>query len=80
MIVGYVSREAAAGGAIARVKNGDRIRIDAKRGRLELLVSAAELKRRKAKPPRRELAGVLGKYAAQVGSAYAGAVTHDGPP
>src|SRR5690349_20188072 len=79
MMVGYVSPEAAAGGAIALVKNGDRIRIDAKRSRLELLVSAAELKRRKAKPPRRELAGVLAKYAAQVGSAYAGAVTHGGP-
>jgi dihydroxy-acid dehydratase len=75
MMVGYVSPEAAAGGAIALVRNGDRIRIDAGRGRLQLLVSAAELKRRNAKPPRRELAGVLAKYAAQVGSAYCGAVT-----
>ena len=60
------------------MRNGDRIRIDARRGRLELLVSSAELKRRKAKPPKRALGGVLEKYAALVGSAYAGAVTR--PP
>src|SRR5438046_3664135 len=62
MMVGYVSPEAAAGGAIALVKNGDRIRIDAGRGRLELLVDAAELKRRKAKPPTPAVGGVLDKY------------------
>src|SRR5213595_3143845 len=78
MMVGYVSPEAAAGGAIALVKNGDRIRIDAARGRLELLVGAAELKRRKARPPKRALSGVLEKYAALVGPANLGAVTHSG--
>jgi len=78
MMVGYVSPEAAAGGAIALVKNGDRIRIDAARGRLELLVGAAELKRRKPRPPKRTLGGVLEKYAALVGSAHLGAVTR--PP
>jgi dihydroxy-acid dehydratase len=76
MMVGYVSPEAAAGGPIALVKNGDRIRIDAARGRLDLLVPAAELRRRKAKAPKRALGGVLEKYAALVGSAHAGAVTH----
>jgi dihydroxy-acid dehydratase len=76
MMVGYVSPEAAAGGPLALVRNGDRIRVDAARGRLELLVSAAELKRRKARPPKRALGGVLEKYAALVGSAHAGAVTH----
>ncbi|TMG78275.1 MAG: dihydroxy-acid dehydratase [Betaproteobacteria bacterium] len=78
MMVGYVSPEAAAGGPIALLKNGDRVRIDATRGRLELLVSAAELRRRKPRPPKRVLGGVLEKYAALVGSAYAGAVTR--PP
>ncbi len=78
MMVGYVSPEAAAGGPIALVRNGDRIRINARRGKLELLVSAAELRRRKAKPPQRELSGVLAKYASLVGSAHTGAVTR--PP
>jgi dihydroxy-acid dehydratase len=77
MMVGYVSPEAAAGGAIALVKTGDRIRIDAKRGLLELLVPKAALKRRAAKAPKRApVSGVLEKYAAQVGSAARGAVTH----
>jgi dihydroxy-acid dehydratase len=75
MMVGYVSPEAAAGGPIALVRNGDRIRIDAARGRLELLVSHAELKRRRPKPPKRALSGVLAKYASLVGSAHTGAVT-----
>jgi dihydroxy-acid dehydratase len=75
MMVGYISPEAAAGGTIALVKNGDRIRIDAAGGRLELLVSGAELKRRRPKPPRRALSGVLAKYASLVGSAHTGAVT-----
>jgi dihydroxy-acid dehydratase len=79
MMVGYVSPEAAAGGAIALVRNGDRIRIDAAAGTLTLEVSNAELKRRSPKPPKRALSGVLEKYAAQVGSAYRGAVTHSGP-
>jgi dihydroxy-acid dehydratase len=77
MMVGYVSPEAAAGGTIGLVKNGDRIRIDAKRGVLELLVPKAELKRRSAKLPKRApVTGVLEKYAALVGSAHRGAVTH----
>jgi dihydroxy-acid dehydratase len=79
MMVGYVSPEAAAGGAIALVRNGDRIRIDAAAGTLTLEVSNAELKRRSPKQLKRALSGVLEKYAAQVGSAYRGAVTHSGP-
>ena len=79
MMVGYVSPEAAAGGTIALIRNGDRIRIDAAAGLLSLEVPKAELKRRAPKPPRRAVTGVLEKYAAQVGSAYAGAVTHSGP-
>ncbi len=80
MMIGYLCPEAAAGGPLALVRNGDRIHIDAARGELTLEVSAAELKRRTAKPPRRApLSGVLEKYAAQVGSAHLGAVTHSGP-
>ena len=80
MMVGYVSPEAAAGGTLALVKNGDRIRIDAKRGVLDLLVPAAQLKRRAAKAPKRApVGGVLEKYAALVGSAHRGAVTHGKP-
>ena len=78
MMIGYVSPEAAAGGPLALVKNGDRIRIDARAGKLELLLSKRELAKRKAKIPRRKLSGVLQKYAALVGSAHAGAVTHAG--
>jgi dihydroxy-acid dehydratase len=77
MMIGYVSPEAAAGGPLALVRNGDRIRIDAARGRLELKVPAAELKKRSAKLPKRpRVSGVLEKYAALVGSAHLGAVTH----
>src|SRR5262249_8523650 len=79
MMVGYVSPEAAAGGPLALVKNGDRIRIDAAGGALTFGVSKAEPKRRRPKPPRRRLSGVLEKYAALVGSAHAGAVTHGRP-
>jgi len=79
MMIGYVSPEAAAGGALALVRNGDRIRIDAAAGTLDLLVGKSELSRRKAKAPKRPaLSGVLEKYAAQVGSAHRGAVTHSG--
>jgi dihydroxy-acid dehydratase len=76
MMVGYVSPEAAAGGPLALVKTGDGIRIDASAGALTLLVPANELKKRKAKAPRRPaVSGVLEKYAALVGSAHEGAVT-----
>ena len=79
MMVGYVSPEASVGGPLALVKNGDRIVIDATDGVLSLLVSLNELKKRKAKIPKQNLSGVLEKYAAQVGSAFCGAVTHSGP-
>src|SRR5688572_5335549 len=55
MMVGYVSPEAAAGGPLGIVKNGDVITIDAARGVLNLNVSAAELKKRKASAPKRSL-------------------------
>jgi dihydroxy-acid dehydratase len=81
MMIGYVSPEAAVGGPLALVKNGDRISIDAAKGRMTLDVPAAELARRakRVKPPRRApLSGALEKYAALVGSAFSGAVTHSG--
>ena len=79
MMVGYLSPEAAVGGPLGLVKDGDRILIDAAKGVLSLLVPLNELKKRKAKMPRQILSGVLEKYAAQVGSAFRGAVTHSGP-
>jgi dihydroxy-acid dehydratase len=75
MMIGYVSPEAAVGGPLALLQDGDPIRIDAKQGTLSVL---ANLKKRKAKPPKRTVSGVLEKYAAQVGPAHLGAVTHSG--
>jgi len=81
MMIGYVSPEASAGGPLARVRDGDRVLIDASAGRLTLKVSKSELARRKAKAPKRPpLSGVLEKYAALVGPANLGAVTHSGAP
>ncbi|HEX5613270.1 MAG TPA: dihydroxy-acid dehydratase, partial [Burkholderiales bacterium] len=82
MMIGYVSPEAVAGGPIACVRNGDRIRIDARAGAISLGVPARELKARAKRlrmPRRPALSGVLEKYALVVGSAFRGAVTHRGP-
>jgi dihydroxy-acid dehydratase len=81
MMVGYVSPEAAAGGTIALVRNGDRITIDARKATATLHVPQAELaaRRRAWRMPRRaRLSGVLEKYARLVGPANRGAVTHSG--
>jgi dihydroxy-acid dehydratase len=82
MCVGYLSPEAAAGGPIALLRDGDRVRIDATARRLDVLLDDTEMARRRAtwKPRRPDvrLAGALEKYAAQVGSAHLGAVTHSG--
>ncbi|HWA39066.1 MAG TPA: dihydroxy-acid dehydratase [Burkholderiales bacterium] len=80
MMIGYVSPEAATGGALALVKNGDRVVIDAVKGTLDMKVDRAELaRRRKAWKPRRlAVSGALEKYAALVGPANLGAVTHRG--
>jgi dihydroxy-acid dehydratase len=79
MMVGYVSPEAGVGGPLGLVRDGDRIVIDAVRGLLSVDLSSREMKKRSPKKPRQSLSGVLEKYAAQVGSAYFGAVTHSGP-
>src|SRR5947208_2658554 len=79
--IGHVGPEAAAGGPIALIENGDMISIDAEKGTLDLEVSEAELaKRRKAwkAPANAYQSGVLRKYADQVGPARKGAVTHAG--
>jgi dihydroxy-acid dehydratase len=79
MMVGYVSPEAGVGGPLALVREGDRIVIDAVKGVLSVDLSASELKKRSFNKPKQSLSGVLEKYAAQVGSAFRGAVTHSGP-
>jgi dihydroxy-acid dehydratase len=78
MVVGHVAPEAAVGGAIALVQEGDRITIDAERRLLQLEIPDAELARRRAAwkaPKPRYTAGVLHKYAKLVSSASIGAVT-----
>src|SRR5204862_4520776 len=79
--IGHVGPEAAVGGPIALVRDGDIIEIDAVKGTLNVKVSDAELtKRRKAwKPHQGNVAsGYIWKYAQQVGDALHGAVTHPG--
>lgn len=81
MCIGYASPEAAAGGPIGLVRDGDRITIDAATARIDLHVDDATLAARRAdwKPWQRErLAGALEKYARLVGSTHEGAVTHSG--
>jgi dihydroxy-acid dehydratase len=75
--IGHIAPEAAHGGPIALVEDGDRIRLDLANRSLDLLVDEAELERRRAewKPlPQRFDYGVLGKYAKLVGSAAQGAI------
>jgi dihydroxy-acid dehydratase len=79
--VGHVGPEAAVGGPIALLKNGDRIVIDATTGTIDALLSEAEwAARRAAWQPRRTdyQAGVLWRYAQNVGPAHLGALTHPG--
>jgi dihydroxy-acid dehydratase len=77
-VVGHITPEAACGGPLAVVQNGDPITIDAVSNELKLGVSAEELAGRLSKwqkPAPRETRGVLAKYAKQVSSASLGAVT-----
>lgn len=80
--IGHVSPEAAAGGPIALVENGDLISFDLRKGTLDMDVSGAELARRKKawkpRPPAPAL-GLLPRYAAWVTSAAEGAVMKGGP-
>jgi dihydroxy-acid dehydratase len=79
--IGHVGPEAAVGGPIALLKNGDIIAIDAEKGTLEVELSEAELAARKKdwKPRKHEYqSGTLWRYAQTVGDAEKGAVTHPG--
>ncbi|MGH2398291.1 MAG: dihydroxy-acid dehydratase [bacterium] len=78
LMAGHVAPEAARGGPIAAVRDGDTITIDVPRRRLEIELTAEEIDRRLAQwtpPPPRYAGGVMGKYARLVGSASLGAVT-----
>ena len=78
LVVGHVAPEAAVGGTIALVHEGDQITVDAHSRTLQLQVDAAELARRRSSwtPPKpRYTTGVLGKYARLVSSSSQGAVT-----
>ncbi|HUC17377.1 MAG TPA: dihydroxy-acid dehydratase [Acetobacteraceae bacterium] len=79
--VGHIGPEAAMGGPIALLQNGDRIIIDAEKGTIDVALSVAELAaRRAAWQPRKTdyQSGALWKYAQLVGPASLGAVTHPG--
>jgi dihydroxy-acid dehydratase len=79
--IGHVGPEAAIGGPIGLLKDGDIIEIDANKGTLDVKLSADELAKRKAawKPRENKFqSGYLWKYAQQVGPAVDGAVTHPG--
>jgi dihydroxy-acid dehydratase len=79
--IGHVGPEAAVGGLIGLLKDGDSITIDAVAGTIDVALDDAELtQRRQAWSPRRTdyQSGTLWKYAQTVGDAEKGAVTHPG--
>ena len=79
--VGHVGPEAAVGGPIALLRNGDKIVLDADKGTIDMLVPEAELAARRAAwtpRPTDYNAGAIWKYAQLVGPAHLGAVTHPG--
>ena len=79
--VGHIGPEAAVGGPIGLLKNGDIVKIDANAGTIDVKLTKAELaKRRKAWKPRKSdfQSGALWRYAQTVGSAFNGAVCHPG--
>jgi dihydroxy-acid dehydratase len=81
MCIGYAAPEAAVGGPLALVRDGDPIRIDGGAGTITLGVDEGELARRRAAwtpRPTAHVSGALAKYAKLVGQANEGAVTHQG--
>ncbi|MFC0410589.1 dihydroxy-acid dehydratase [Roseomonas elaeocarpi] len=79
--IGHVGPEAAVGGPIALIRNGDRITIDAEAGTIDVALTEAELaERRAAWTPRKTdyNSGAIWKFAQLVGPAHLGAVTHPG--
>jgi len=78
LVVGHVAPEAAVGGTIGLVQEGDSITVDANQLLIQLNVDDGEIARRRAawvRPEPRYRTGVLGKYARQVSSSSLGAVT-----
>ena len=79
--VGHVGPEAAVGGPIALVRNGDRIRLDAAKGTMDVLIDEAEMTARRAAWVPRATdynSGAIWKFAQTVGPAHLGALTHPG--
>ena len=79
--IGHVGPEAAVGGPIGLIKNGDVIEIDADKGFIKVHLTSKELAKRKKKwkPKKIEYtSGTLWKYSQSVGPAFEGAVTHPG--
>ena len=79
--VGHVGPEAAVGGPIGLLKNGDRIRMDAEKGTMDVLISDEEMATRRAAWTPRGTdynSGAIWKYAQTVGPAHLGAVTNPG--
>jgi dihydroxy-acid dehydratase len=82
LMAGHVAPEAAVGGPIAAVDEGDTIVFDVDARRLDLLVDETVIRERLARwrpPAPRYTSGVLAKYAAMVSSAAEGAVTRPAP-
>ena len=78
-MIGHVAPEAALGGPIALVEEGDTVIIDVDRRALDLEVDAAEMESRRSRwvvPEPRYTRGVMAKYAALVSSASEGAITN----
>ena len=78
LMAGHVAPEAAVGGPIAALRNGDIIVFDVKKRRIDVELTRAEIKKRLAKwkpPSPRYKSGVMAKYARMVSSASEGAVT-----
>ena len=78
LVIGHIAPEAAVGGTIGLVQEGDSITVDANQLLIQLNVDEAEIARRRAawvKPEPRYRTGVLGKYARLVSSSSLGAVT-----
>ena len=79
--IGHVGPEAAEGGPIALIEDGDTIMIDAETGTIDIRLTPAELAERRRKWTPRQTAygsGALAKFAKLVGPAHKGAVTHEG--
>jgi dihydroxy-acid dehydratase len=79
-MVGHVAPEAARGGPIALIRDGDVIKLDVDERRLDVAAPLAERAASHVPPPPKEAFGVFAKYAQLVGSASEGAPTHPGRP